>query len=129
MRTVEVGCEIVHSKRTDVNEICAFTGLSGVYVGPSDLSISMGVDVTEATTESAVREALVDIPRASIAARLVPGIHAGNGKVGNAMAQLGFQLITLAFESQALRRGAAEGLGEATAQHASPPNSPAGGYR
>ena len=35
---------------------------------------------------------------------------------GNALAQLGFQMITLASEAQALRRGAAHHLGEATAQ-------------
>ena len=45
---------------------------------------------------------------------LVTGIHASDGKTGHAMAQLGFQVITLAAESQALRRGAAEHLREAT---------------
>jgi hypothetical protein len=60
---------------------------------------------------------------------LVAGIHAGDGKVGQAMAQLGFQMITLASESQALRRGAAAGLHEATAQDTSTGNPPAGGYR
>jgi len=43
------------------------------------------------------------------------------------MAQQGFQLITLASESQALRRGAAAGLQEATA--GPPGSSPAGGYQ
>jgi hypothetical protein len=43
------------------------------------------------------------------------------------MAQQVFQLITLASESQALRRGAAAGLQEATAGQ--PGNSPAGRYQ
>ena len=47
-------------------------------------------------------------------AGLVTGIHAGDGKAGRAMAQPGFRLITLAAEAQALRRGAAEHLREAT---------------
>ena len=47
------------------------------------------------------------------AAGLVAGIHAGAGKPGKAMAELGFRMITLASESQALRRGAAEHLEEA----------------
>ena len=102
---------------TDVNEICAVPGLSGVYVGPADLAISMGVEVTKATTDPKVRGAIGDIQRAASAAGLVPGIHAGDGKVGQAMAQLGFQLITLAAESVALRRGAAAALKEATDQH------------
>jgi 2-keto-3-deoxy-L-rhamnonate aldolase RhmA len=102
--------------RTDVSEICAVAGLSGIYVGPNDLSISMGVDATRATTDPAVREAVADILRAASAAGLVVGIHAGDGKVGQAMAQLGFQMITLTSESRALRRGAAEALKEGTAQ-------------
>ena len=44
---------------------------------------------------------------------LVTGIHAGAGKAGKAMAEQGFRMLTLASESQALRRGAAEYLREA----------------
>jgi 4-hydroxy-2-oxoheptanedioate aldolase len=97
----------------DVDAICAVPGLAGVYVGPADLAISMGVEVTKATTDPAVREAIAGIHRAATAAGLVPAIHAGNGKVGHAMAELGFQMITLASEAQSLRRGAAAGLDEA----------------
>ena len=97
----------------DVDAICAVPGLAGVYVGPADLAISMGVDVTKANTDPAVREAIVGIHRAATTAGIVPAVHAGNGKVGHAMAELGFQMITLSAESQALRRGAAEGLDEA----------------
>jgi 4-hydroxy-2-oxoheptanedioate aldolase len=110
----------------DVNEICAVPGLSGIYVGPADLAISIGVEVTKAASHPAVRDAIADIERAASAAGLVSGIHAGDGKVGHAMAQLGFQMITLASESQALRRGAAAGLKEATAQDAPTGSSPAG---
>jgi len=114
---------------TDVDEICSVPGLSGIYVGPADLAISMGVDVTKAATHPAVRDAIVDIERAASAAGLVPGIHAGDGNVGHVMAQLGFRMITLASESQALRRGAAAGLKEATAQDAPTEGSAAGGYQ
>jgi 4-hydroxy-2-oxoheptanedioate aldolase len=97
----------------DVDAICAVPGLAGVYVGPADLAISMGVEVTKANADPAVRKAIAGIHRAATAAGLVPAIHAGNGKVGHAMAELGFQMITLASESQSLRRGAAAGLDEA----------------
>jgi len=113
----------------DVHEICGVPGLSGIYVGPADLAISMGVEVTKATSHPAVRDAIGNIERAASAAGLVPGIHAGDGIVGQAMARLGFQMITLASESQALRRGAAAGLKEATAQAAPTGSSPAGGYQ
>jgi 4-hydroxy-2-oxoheptanedioate aldolase len=113
----------------DVDKICSVPGLSGIYVGPADLAISMGVDVTKATTDPAVRDAIVGIRRVASGAGLVPGIHAGDGKVGQTMAQLGFQMITLASESQALRRGAAAGLKEATAQDVPTEGSAAGGYQ
>jgi 2-keto-3-deoxy-L-rhamnonate aldolase RhmA len=84
-----------------------------VYVGPADLAISMGVDVTKATTDPAVREAIAGIHGAASAAGLVAAIHAGNAKAGHSLAQRGFQMLTLESESQALRRGAAATLSEA----------------
>jgi 4-hydroxy-2-oxoheptanedioate aldolase len=97
-----------------LNQICAVDGLTGLYVGPADLAISMGVDVVGATRHPAVLDAIGRIQRAAAGAGLVASIHAGDGKTGRTMAQLGFRMITLAAESQALRRGAAEHLREAT---------------
>jgi 4-hydroxy-2-oxoheptanedioate aldolase len=99
-----------------LDEICAVDGLAGIYVGPADLAISMGVEVGGATRNPEVRDAIVRIHRAATTAGLVPAIHASDGKTGHAMAQLGFRMITLAAESQALRRGATEHLREATEQ-------------
>ena len=97
----------------DVDAICAVPGLAGIYVGPADLAISMGVDVAKANTDPEVLKAIGLIREAALRAGLVPAVHAGSGAVGHAMAQLGFQMITLGAESQALRRGAAAGLAEA----------------
>ena len=97
-----------------VAEICSVPGLSGVYVGPADLAISLGVGVAKASSSPQVREAMTRVQQAASAAGLVSGIHAGAGVTGKEMAALGFQLITLASESQALRRGAAAHLDEAT---------------
>lgn len=97
-----------------IHEICAVDGLTGIYVGPADLAISLGAGVVGATRHPDVLDAIVRIHRAASDAGLITGIHAGDGKTGHAMAQLGFGMITLAAESQALRRGAAEHLREAT---------------
>lgn len=99
-----------------LDQICAVDGMAGIYVGPADLAISMGVDVVGATGHPKVRDAIERIHRVATDAGLLTGIHAGGGKTGHAMAQLGFRMITLAAESQALRRGAAEHLREATGQ-------------
>ncbi|OBJ80845.1 HpcH/HpaI aldolase family protein [Mycobacterium colombiense] len=97
-----------------IHEICAVDGLTGIYVGPADLAISLGAGAVGATRHPDVLDAIVRIHRAASDAGLLTGIHAGDGKTGHAMAQLGFGMITLAAESQALRRGAAEHLREAT---------------
>ncbi|MGV0792702.1 HpcH/HpaI aldolase family protein [Mycolicibacterium sp. XJ1819] len=96
-----------------LSEICAVPGLAGVYVGPADLAISLGRRPADAWTEPEVRDALAGIAATVTAAGLVAGIHAGTGARGKAMARLGFTMITLASESQALRRGALEHLEEA----------------
>ena len=96
-----------------LDEICAVPGLSGVYVGPADLAISLGENPITALSTPAVVDAATRIHSAATSAGLVPGIHANAGKPGKAMAELGFRMITLASESQALRRGAAAHLEEA----------------
>ena len=96
-----------------LDEICAVPGLSGVYVGPADLAISMGYGPADAWTNTAVRDGMARVGVTASAAGLVTGIHAGSGQRGKAMAKLGFRMITLTSESQALRRGAAEHLKEA----------------
>jgi 4-hydroxy-2-oxoheptanedioate aldolase len=97
-----------------LHNICAVPGLSGVYVGPADLAISMGYGLADAWTQPAVRDAMAKIAATAKGAGLIAGIHASDGRRGNAMAQLGFEMISLASESQALGRGAAEHLREAT---------------
>jgi len=96
-----------------LDDICAVPGLTGVYVGPADLAISLGHRPAESLSTPAVLDAVTRIRSAVSDAGLVPAIHANAGKPGKAMAELGFRMITLASESQALRRGAAEHLGEA----------------
>lgn len=96
-----------------LDEICAVPGLTGVYVGPADLAISMGHRIDDVWTHPDVGAAMAEIQATAAAAGLVTGIHAGAGKPGKAMAQTGFRMITLTSESQALRRGAAAHLSEA----------------
>ncbi len=100
----------------NLHDICAVDGLAGIYVGPADLALSLGVDPIGATKNPTVLEAIERSRRAASEAGIVAAIHALDGKTGRALAQLGFQMLTLAAESQALRRGAAEHLHEAREQ-------------
>nr|WP_090338799.1 aldolase/citrate lyase family protein [Mycolicibacterium malmesburyense]CRL66796.1 2,4-dihydroxyhept-2-ene-1,7-dioic acid aldolase [Mycolicibacterium malmesburyense] len=96
-----------------LDEICAVPDLTGVYVGPADLAISLGHTPAEAWSAPAVQDAIARVAATATAAGLVPAIHAGAGKNGKRMAELGFRMLTLASESQALRHGASEILREA----------------
>ncbi|MDT5109824.1 MAG: hypothetical protein QOE20_1714 [Mycobacterium sp.] len=98
-----------------VDEICAVPGLSGIYVGPADLAISMGHGLSDAWTHPDVLDAMAQIVAAATAAGLVSCVHAGDGTIGNTAARMGFRMITLASESQALRKGAAIHLAAANA--------------
>lgn len=95
-------------------EILAVGGIAGVYVGPADLAVSMGLPVAEAWRAPAMLEQMDRITAAVNAAGLVAAVHAGSGTIGKTAAAMGFRMLTLASESQALRRGAAEHLREAT---------------
>ncbi len=96
-----------------VDEICAVDGLAGIYVGPADLALSMGHGPTQAFSAPGMLDAIGHIQRVAAGAGLVSAIHANVGTAGNRMAQQGFQMVTLASESQALRRGAAAHLADA----------------
>jgi len=97
-----------------IDEICAVDGLTGIYIGPADLAISQGYAPDQAWNEPRVRDTMTAIHHAATAAGLVSGVHAGSGSLGKQLAEEGFRMITLASESQALRRGAAAHLAEAT---------------
>ena len=111
-----------------VEDICAVPGLTGIYVGPADLAISLGHRPADAWTAPAVRSAMTRIQQVAQAAGVIAGIHAGSGKLGNIMADAGFRMITLASESQALRRGATEHLAEARGEAGAAPGTERGGY-
>ena len=111
-----------------LDEIAAVPGLTGLYVGPADLAISMGYGLAQAWTEPAVVDAMVRVATVASAAGLIAGVHAGDGKIGNVMAKRGFRMITLASEGQALLRGATEHLREAAGSPDSTGTAPAGGY-
>ena len=97
-----------------LDEICAVPGLTGRLRRPGGSRDLAGVRPRRSAGPTPTScDAMARIQTVASAAGLVAGIHAGAGTPGKAMAELGFRMITLASESQALRRGAAEHLEEA----------------
>ncbi len=97
--------ETVESVR-NVDEIAATPGLDGLFVGPSDLSISLsngaGIDKTGPDTIAAMEK----IAAAARRNGLVAGAFAGDAAVIQTYLKLGYRFLAAAVDSDLLRLGA-----------------------
>lgn len=106
----EIVClAMVETRRAldNLEAICATPGLDGIYVGPSDLALSLGVRIWDAPEHA---EALERIRTACAAAGIVPAIHAGTGERARAFAEAGYRMATVASDGALLLRGATSEL-------------------
>jgi len=96
-----------------VEEIAATPGLDGFYVGPIDLSISLGLSEKVDFDHSRLQEALDRIQRAAKANKLVTGIHTlSPGNVAG-LRRRGFDLLTPATDTILLDTAARNALAQA----------------
>jgi 4-hydroxy-2-oxoheptanedioate aldolase len=77
----------------DVEDIAATPGLDGLYVGPADLSLTLGLETFADLSDPRMLEALDRILRAADSAGVVPGIHAPSIEGAVAMARRGFRFV------------------------------------
>ncbi len=82
--------------------IAATDGLSGIYVGPSDLSLGLGLAPGSFAAPAFV-EALAEIRAACARHGLVAGIHCYDGKTAAHFVEQGFAMVTVAVELRLLR--------------------------
>jgi len=91
----------------NVDEIAATPGVDGVYVGPADLSLSLGGEPRIDHTDPR----LVDAQRTVVAAcrrhGVVAGIHTGSAEYAGRMIEEGYRLVTVVSDSSTLARHAA----------------------
>lgn len=97
----------------NLDEIAATPGLDGLFVGPADLSLGMGLDTFADLTDPALLTALDSIVEAAGEHGLTPGIHAPSPTNASAMAGRGFRFVSCAVDEDLLR-GAAGAVLEAT---------------
>lgn len=88
----------------NVDEIVAVDGVDAVYVGPADLSISLGLPPRNNDDEPVFVEALETIVTACKNAGVVPGIHS-SGSLTPRRLEMGFRMITVTADNVALRLG------------------------
>ena len=89
-----------------VGEIAATPSLDGVYIGPSDLALSLGLPPTLEIMEGEHAEAVERIRGACHEHGIAAGIHAPSGEWARRHAQAGFDLITVASDAPLLRGAA-----------------------
>jgi 4-hydroxy-2-oxoheptanedioate aldolase len=97
----------------NLEEIAATPGLDGLFVGPADLSLGIGLDTFADFGDTVLLTVLDAIVAAAAARGLIPGIHAPSPSGAAAMADRGFRFVSCAVDEDLLR-GAAEGALRAT---------------
>ena len=97
---------------TNLDAILRVDGIDAVYVGPADLSLTLGLPPGNNDGAAAFDDALADIVQACEGAGVVPGIHA-SGPLTPTRLEQGFRLITVIADQLALGDGAAAALSQA----------------
>ena len=78
-----------------VGDIVRTPGLTGVYIGPSDLALSLGYEAKLDPTETVVVDAVKRILEAAREAGIRAGMHCLAPAYAREMIELGFDLVTL----------------------------------
>jgi 4-hydroxy-2-oxoheptanedioate aldolase len=95
-----------------LDEILSVEGVDAVYVGPADLSLSLGLPPRNNDDSTAFTGALEAIVTACRRHGVVPGIHA-SGALAKRRREQGFLMITVASDAVAMRAGLAGELAQA----------------
>jgi 4-hydroxy-2-oxoheptanedioate aldolase len=92
----------------NLDGIAGTPGLDGLYIGPSDLSLALGLrpgGIVDELGED--RRALSDeierIREACVAHGIVPGLHCSGARAAQSYAEAGFKMITVGVDSSMLK--------------------------
>ena len=91
----------------NIADIVAVTGVAGVYVGPADLAITMGLPPAGAPTPTALREAVRRVANHARSAGIIAGIHGLSADHVTEVVADGYTLVTLVADKAYLLSGAA----------------------
>lgn len=104
-----------------VDEICATPGVDGVYVGPADLAISLGLPPGLVPVPGPHADAMDRVVAACTAHGIVPGVHSGGGEHARNYAERGFRMITVTSDLASMRSHARAQLRAARRPEERPP--------
>jgi 4-hydroxy-2-oxoheptanedioate aldolase len=81
-----------------LEEIAATPGLDGIYIGPADLSLALGLTPSTGGPRE-LEDAIAQVRETARAHGVIAGMHCGGGESARARAAEGFQLITVGVDS------------------------------
>ena len=90
----------------NVDEIMSTPGLDGIYVGPTDLAISLGIPPGGPLTEPRLDEAINTILAAAHKHGIVPGIHTSAQADSIRVIERGFKFVTVCSDTSMLAEAA-----------------------
>ncbi len=93
-----------------VEEIAATPGLDGIYIGPADLAISLGLPPTLDIKEGEHAEAVERIREACRQNGIAAGIHCASGEWARKHSEAGFGMVTVATDATLLKDAAVREL-------------------
>ncbi|WP_203856906.1 HpcH/HpaI aldolase family protein [Plantactinospora mayteni] len=93
-----------------LDAICGVPGLDGVFVGPVDLAISLGLGPDSDSRDPAFRQALDEILRAARAAGLPAGIYCSSPEAAAERLEQGFVMVNVATDVAVLSQGVRDRL-------------------
>jgi 4-hydroxy-2-oxoheptanedioate aldolase len=94
----------------NLDSILSVEGLDAIYIGPSDLSLSLGCKPVFDDVEPKAQQAIEHVMARAKAHGVVAGIHNGRADVAKARVGLGFRFVTLASDAKLLATGSQEVL-------------------
>jgi 4-hydroxy-2-oxoheptanedioate aldolase len=87
----------------NVEEIAAIPGLNGLFVGPLDLSISLGLAKADDFDDPELVAALDKVLAAAGKHHIIPGIYAGSPERAIQLARRGFRFVSAAHDTSLLQ--------------------------
>jgi len=109
----EVACiAMVETKEAlaNLDDILSVPGIDAVYIGPSDLSVSLGLAPAYDHDEAAFVQGIERVLEGCRRHNVVPGIHAGGPIVGRKRMEQGFLMVEMCDDAGSLARSAAADL-------------------
>lgn len=111
-----------------IEEIASTPGLDGIYIGPADLALGLGLPPDLDKTEPEHIAAVATILAACRRYGVVAGIQCATGASGRSYAEKGFQLVTITKDSSLLQAGVKRDLADALGAKAVSGSAASKGY-